>query len=86
MGQKIAMKYTYDPMADAINITFKKGKVAETKEVAEGVILDLDKVGAPLYLEILNVRKRFGREEIGNLSLKPFLYAPKRMRNGVLTK
>lgn len=80
------MKYTYDPMADAINIIFKKGKVAETKEVAEGVLLDVDKGGTPLYLEILNVRQRFGREKVGNLSLKPFLYAPKRMRNGVLVK
>lgn len=78
------MKYTYDPVADAINIVFKKGKVAETKEVAEGVLLDVDRNDMPLYLEILNVRKRFGREKVGNLSLKPFLNMPK--RNGILAK
>lgn len=78
------MKYTYDPVADAINIIFKKGKVAKTKEVAEGVLLDTDKSGKPLYLEIINVRKRFGKEKVGNLSLKPFLSAPR--RNGVLAK
>ena len=67
------MKYTYDPMADAISLTFQKGKVVETIEVADGVLLDVDKNKKPLYLEILDVRKRFGREQVGNLSLKPFV-------------
>ena len=71
------MKYTYDPMADAINLTFQKGKVAETIEVADGVLLDIDKNKKPLYLEILGVRKRFGQEQIGNLSLKPFVVPAK---------
>lgn len=80
------MKYTYDPMADAISITFKKGRVVRTEEIAEGVILDVDKADSPLYLEILNVRKRFGKETVGNLSLKPFLYVSKSARNGALVK
>ncbi|KKS37321.1 MAG: hypothetical protein A3G49_01535 [Candidatus Sungbacteria bacterium RIFCSPLOWO2_12_FULL_41_11] len=80
------MIYTYDPMADAINITFKKGKVAETKEIADGVLLDIDKNGSPLYLEILFARKRFGKEKVGNLSLKPFLYSSAKVRNGIAVK
>lgn len=80
------MKYTYDPMADAINITFQKGKVAETKEVADGVLLDVDNSERPLYLEILNVRKRFGRERVGNLALKPFLHSRKKILHGVKVK
>ena len=71
------MKYTYDSMADAINITFQKGKVAETMEIADGVLLDVDKQGKPLYLEMLEVRMRFGREHVGNLSLKPFVHVSK---------
>jgi len=73
-------------MADAISITFQKGKVIETKEIADGVLLDVDKNGKPLYLEILFVRKRFGKEKVGNLSLRPFLYAGHRARNGVAVK
>lgn len=80
------MKYTYDPMADAISITLKKGKVAETKEIADGVLLDVDSRGKPLYLEILFVRKRFGKERVGNLSLKPFLYAKSNHSNRVLVR
>ena len=72
------MKYTYDPMADAINITLQKGRVADTMEIAQGVLLDVDKNKQPLYLEILDVRKRFGRERVGNLSLKPFVSQAKK--------
>ncbi len=53
------MNYTYDPRADAVNIIFKKGKVTETREIAPGVMVDFDKKGAPLYLEILDAGKRF---------------------------
>lgn len=73
------MKYTYDPTADVINITFQEGKVAETKEIADGVLLDIDHKKGPLYLEILNVRKRFGRERVGNLTLKPFVHSQKKV-------
>lgn len=74
------MRYTYDPMADAINIMFQKGKVADTLEIADGVLLDVDRRGKPLYLEMLDVRKRFGREQVGNLSLKPFIAHTSRAR------
>lgn len=73
------MKYTYDPIADAINITFQRGKVVETKEIADGVLLDIDNKERPLYLEILNVRKRFGRERVGNLAIKPFLHSRRKI-------
>ena len=55
------MKYTYDYIADAINIVFQAGKVFETREVAPGVMIDFDKKGVPLYLEILDARKRFAK-------------------------
>lgn len=80
------MKYIYDPMADAINIIFKKGRVAETKEIAEGVLLDVDSRGRPLYLEILDVRKRFDKESLGNLRLRPFVYSAMGTKGGVLAK
>lgn len=57
------MDITYDPIADALNIVFKRGSVAHTKEVSNGVLLDIDKNGAPLYLEILNASKRFQKSK-----------------------
>lgn len=53
------MNITYDPVADALNIVFRKGRVAETKEVSEGILLDVDKKENPLYLEVLDASKRF---------------------------
>ena len=53
------MKATYDPLADAVSITFKKGKVSKTKEVSPGVFLDVDKNDTPLYLEVLDASKPF---------------------------
>lgn len=55
----MTINYTYDPMADAMSITLKKGKVEKTEEVAPGVLIDFDKKGTPLYIEILDARKRF---------------------------
>lgn len=70
------MNATYDPIADAVSITFKKGKVFRTKEVSPGVLLDLDKKNIPLYLEVLNASKRFkeSKRDLKSFSLKPFPY------------
>ncbi len=57
------MDITYDPIADAFNVVFQRGNVAHTKEVSDGVLLDIDKNGVPLYLEILNASKRFKKSK-----------------------
>ena len=57
------MDITYDFTADAFNIIFKRGIIADTKEVSKGILLDIDKNGTPLYLEILNASKRFKRSK-----------------------
>ncbi|MDP3771803.1 MAG: DUF2283 domain-containing protein [bacterium] len=56
------MNYSYDPVADAVNLTFKRGKVAETREIAPGIMVDLDSKGIPLYVEILDASKRFSKK------------------------
>ena len=69
------MKYTYDPIADAINITLKDGKVAKTREVAPGILIDLDRKGDPLHLEILDVSKRFPKQPLHGVEFQPFHYS-----------
>ena len=71
------MKATYDPLADAVSITFKTGKVVKTKEVSPGVLLDVDKKGNPLYLEVLDASKRFKntRHDLDKISMIPFSYS-----------
>jgi len=70
------MEITYDPKADALNLTFKKGKVAKTIELAPEIILDLDKKGNPLYLEIIGASEKIGKKRASEIL----------MRNLALTK
>jgi len=71
------MKYTYDPMADAVNISFTKGRVARTDEIAPGAILDFDRKGNLLSMEVLDASKRSqGSREI---VLEPARYSRKDM-------
>ena len=51
------MKVRYDPSADAIYIRFREGKVAESDEIKEGVIIDYDERGRPLAIELLDARE-----------------------------
>ena len=71
------MKATYDPLADAVSIIFKVGKVVKTKEVSPGILLDVDKKGNPLYLEVLDASKRFKNthNDLDKISMIPFSYS-----------
>ena len=82
------MRYTYDPMADAVNIIFKEGKANNSQEITNGVILDLDAGGNPLYLEILDASKRLKKTKrsLNNISLKHFKYSKKDISDLVATK
>ena len=52
------MKITYDPDADAMYIYLKEGKSFKTKEVDDNTILDYDKEGNVIGIEILFVKER----------------------------
>jgi uncharacterized protein YuzE len=51
---------TYDPEADAayVRLAPEGIAIASTREVAPGVILDLDAAGRLVGIEVLNVRAR----------------------------
>lgn len=64
------MEITYDPKADALNITFKKGRVAKTVEIAPEINLDLDKKGKPLYLEIIGASEKTGKRRVNEILMR----------------
>jgi len=64
------MKITYDPKADAINITFRPGKVKKTLEIAPEILLDLDSKNRPLFLEIIGASEKLGRKNAEEFLLK----------------
>jgi uncharacterized protein YuzE len=58
------MKAIYDKEADAMHIRLKKGKVYKTHEVSPAFIVDTDKKGNVLGIEILDVSSQLSKKEI----------------------
>lgn len=52
------MKVTYDPEVDVLRIVFSNSPVEESDEDKPGVILDYDKDGNIVGLEVLDASKR----------------------------
>lgn len=52
------MKITYDPEVDVLCVTFSKARIHESDEDKPGIILDYDKKGNIVGLEILDASKR----------------------------
>lgn len=52
------MKVTYDPEVDVLRIVLSNAPIEESDEGKPGVILDYDREGNVVGLEILNVSKR----------------------------
>ena len=63
------MKITYDKEVDALNVILRKGTVAKTIEVAPEILLDVDKVGQPLYLEIIGASEKIGKKNFNKVTL-----------------
>mgnify|MGYP001455779544 CR=1 FL=1 len=52
------MKVTYDPDVDVLRIMFRDAPVEESDEDKPGVILDYDKDGNMVGMEVLNASQR----------------------------
>ena len=52
------MKVTYDPQVDVLRILFRNAQIQESDENSPGVILDYDKDGNVVGLEVLNASQR----------------------------
>lgn len=61
------MKINYDKNVDSLNLTFRSGAVDKTLEVAPEIMLDLDKEGRPLYLEIIGASEKVGEKNFRNV-------------------
>ncbi len=51
------MKITYDPEADAMYIYINKSKVKETKKINDNTIVDYDKEGNIVGIELLFIKE-----------------------------
>ncbi|MDO8537928.1 MAG: DUF2283 domain-containing protein [archaeon] len=68
------MKLTYDKEADAAYIYFQKGKYEVSSDIIDkGIIVDFDKKGRMLGIEILDASKKFSIETLKKLTFKKFV-------------
>jgi uncharacterized protein YuzE len=63
------MEITYDTKADALYIRLRDGEFGRNVEIEEGIVLDLDKEGGLLGLEILNASKRIPSSQLASVKI-----------------
>jgi len=64
------MEITFDKEADALYIEFSSEEFASNKKIDDKTIIDLDKNGNILGLEILEVTKRIPRDFLSDIRVK----------------
>jgi len=64
------MEITYDKDADAMYIKFREGNFGSNKVIDRETIIDLDKKGNILGIELLSVSKRIPSESLSEISVK----------------
>jgi uncharacterized protein YuzE len=61
------VRVEYDPKADAMYVWLRKARYEISEELAENVIIDLDKSGRIIGIEILDASKNFGKELVSKI-------------------
>jgi len=61
------VRVEYDKQADAMYIWLRKAKYDVSEELAENVVLDLDKKGRIIGIEVLDVSKNLGKELVARI-------------------
>ena len=76
------MKSTYDTIADALYITFKKGKISNTIKLSDRLIVDLDSKGNTVGIEILDAKNQLAVKSFSNILSIP-MYNTKTNLNAI---
>ena len=64
------MKITYDKEVDALYIRLRNATPSDSKDIEEGVTVNLDKEGHIVGIEILNASEKLGLESLLNVSIE----------------
>jgi len=63
------MKINYDKIADAMYIRLKKGDVKKTIKMKDRLLVDVDKNGNVLGMELLNASTQIPKKQINTVEL-----------------
>ena len=64
------MRIEYDKEVDALYILLRDAKPMDTRDVEEGVTIDLDENGHIVGIEILDATDKLGLESLMNVSIE----------------
>ena len=57
------MKVIFDPETDTLSIIFRDGKISESDEVREGMIIDYSKDGKIVSIEIMDASEQIAEPQ-----------------------
>jgi uncharacterized protein YuzE len=63
------VRLTYDPEADALYIELKAVTPVDSRDLEDGVTVDLDEAGRVIGIELLDVQKRLGPDALAHISI-----------------
>ncbi len=63
------MKISYDKKVDALNVSLRSGTVSKTLEVAPEIMIDVDKNGHTLNIEIIGASEKIGKKNFGTITV-----------------
>lgn len=69
------MKISIDLEADAMYIEFREGEFHKNKKIDDFTIIDLDKDGNILGIELLNIKERIPPESLKEIAVKNLVAA-----------
>ena len=69
------MRIEYDREADALYIHLREVPVADTTDVEDGVMIDLDAEGHIVGVEILDASKRLSPDDLSKVAIENLLPA-----------
>ncbi|MBI3585316.1 MAG: DUF2283 domain-containing protein [Nitrospinae bacterium] len=64
------MKIEYSKDVDALYIKLREAKIADSRDIEEGVTIDLDEKGHIVGIEILDASERLKPAELLNISIE----------------
>ena len=63
------MKISFDPKKDVIRIKFQEGKYKISKEVDEGIIIDMTKDNKIMAIEILDISEKIHKKNFKEITV-----------------
>lgn len=63
------MKISYDKTADALYLRLKTGRVSKTLKMQDRIIVDVDKAGGVMGVEILGVSKQLPKGALHSIEV-----------------